>query len=139
VARFSLKRILDAINPFHRETRSAPPPVTPPTTDYRPPEHETQYRRWQREWKEAQIPRKYGNFRKHREMFLDFEFGINIDDEETQNDDWPLYLKYLVKGESEFKRNDPRNPFWQFTGTAPEDFDWSDWRSVMGYARAGDR
>jgi hypothetical protein len=117
----------------HREQPPAPPPSVPTGIDY--PRGDI----WREAWIDADIPRKYGSYRSHRNLFLNYEYGLNIDDPNMQFEDWEMYLKYIVKGESEFRRNDFRNEFWQFTGTAPEDFDWDDWRSAMGYSRTGER
>ena len=121
-----LSRIRDI---FRREKTPAGPPPSVPGVDY------TRGDPWREMWDDARIPRKYGRYRTHKNLFINWEVGLLIDDEETQLEDWPLYLKYIVKGESEFKRNDFHNPFWQHTGTDPGDFDWDDWRSAMGYSR----
>lgn len=107
-----------------------PPPSVPPTIDY------IDVDRWRAEWNEYKFPRRYGSFKKHKNLIIDWDEGYNIDDPDEQFEDWKMYLKYMLAGESEYRRNDPRNEFWQYTGMDPGDFDWDAWRSIMGYSRA---
>lgn len=83
-------------------------------------------------WDDYNVPRDSGNFHDHFEFFMDVEVGMEINDLLEQIEDWQFYLQYLVLGESQFKRNDPRNPYWAHMGIDPGDFDWAGWRIAMG-------
>lgn len=87
---------------------------------------------FRRIWREQDVDRKY-SYRRMLNAFLDFENGLNIVDEDDMLPDIEPYIKYMVKGESRYLRNDPRNPFWRHMGVDPGDFDWDSWRTAMGY------
>lgn len=73
-----------------------------------------------------------------KEMFLDFEEGLNLNDQEEQLEDWDVFIRYMVISDSPYRRNDVRNPFWRHMGVDPGDFDWDAWRVAMGYPSRGD-
>jgi hypothetical protein len=107
-----------------------------------PPEEEpdvsrTLEQRMRAVWRSELTRKERGKraFYKNRDFFIDFETGYGIEDEEEIFRDWEAYVKYMVKGEGRYLRNNPRNPFWNIVGVDPMegDFDWDDWRTAMGY------
>lgn len=65
--------------------------------------------------------------------------GINEDfvTEDERHEVWDAYLEYMVSGQH--RRNDPSNPFWRISGIDPDNFDWDDFRTAMGYKARGRR
>lgn len=88
---------------------------------------------YRREWRD-----QHGgdNYQKHLDVF-----HANIDPIEDDEDErlmlWESYIKYMVKGEGRFRRNDSQNIFWRDSGIDPQNFKWDRWREAMGYI--GDR
>jgi hypothetical protein len=58
------------------------------------------------------------------------DFNIPVSDRE---DFWKDYIKYMVKGQGRYRRNDIRNRFWQNWNIHPDSFNWWEWREAMGY------
>lgn len=119
----TFERIGEQVEP-PREREPPPPPGPGPGGGER--------NEFRQIWDDFEIPRDHGNFHDHFEFFMDVEIGMEINDLGEQIEDWQLYLRYLVLGESEYKRNDVRNPYWAHMGIDPGDFDWQAWRAAMG-------
>jgi hypothetical protein len=79
---------------------------------------------------EEHLSRPGRSYREHREVFFSLP-GVVDEDHGEQLELWRSYLQNMVKGN--YRRNDPRNPFWSDIGIHPSDFDWEGFRSAMGY------
>lgn len=55
------------------------------------------------------------------------------DDPQEQLELWRSYVRNIVAGEGQFRRNDNQNMFWRDSGIDPQSWRWQDWREAMGY------
>jgi hypothetical protein len=61
--------------------------------------------------------------------------GYGDMDEDEKQELLEDYVRYMIRGEGPYQRNDVRNPFWSASGIHPSNFDWDAWRDDMGYSR----
>jgi hypothetical protein len=52
---------------------------------------------------------------------------------------WRDYVKWMVKPNQPYRRNDPAGPFWRKYGIDPDSWDWYAWRESMGYEHGNRR
>lgn len=82
-------------------------------------------------WMEQTISRPGRSYANHRELIAALP-GFQDLDEDEQLEIWEDYIRYMINGESNYRRNDPRNPFWSTAGIHPRNFDWDEWRATFG-------
>jgi len=133
------------------EPRPQPPTRRPPPKRGGPPrERERPSRRererrlrdpWYDGWRDGMGRRgrlKSGHkpsFLDNKDFVQDLARDHDISGEDLQ-DFWRDYIKYMVRGEGRYRRQDIRNPFWQRWNIHPDTFAWSEWRKAMGYGHA---
>lgn len=124
-------RIRDAIRnvvaPPTGRHRPQPPPEPP-----RPPTPTGPSRNEYREiWRDYATPRGAS----YQSNLAAFHAAIDPIEEDPQErlDLWRSYVRNIVAGEGQFRRNDTANLFWRDTGMDPRDFNWQRWRAAMGF------
>jgi hypothetical protein len=123
-----VNRVSDIINPKPPEEPEEEP-TEEPTEEHERSRHE-RHEDMAEQWRESMRQRPGRSFRRHRSLF---ESLPDIDEEDDDSFDhlWGMYLEYMVKGRHQ--RNSPSNPWWSAIGLDPRNFDWSDFRTAMGY------
>jgi len=116
-------RIVESVRPAP-PPREEPPPQEPP----KPPPRRNPYRD---KWRELKTSRR-GNFDKNYRVFSRLVDPVVEDDDEKQ-EYWESYIRNIVNGEGNKRRNSTQNMFWRDTGIDPSDFNWAVWREAMGY------
>ena len=131
MARFNpFKRVTDAIK---RIVAPSPPRREPPRREPPRREEPTRHDRIGAEreiWRET-VHRK-ANYRKNLEAFHAAVDPIEPDPQE-QLILWRSYIRNIVNGEGQFRRNDTANLFWRDSGVDPGNFNWAAWREAMGF------
>jgi hypothetical protein len=84
---------------------------------------------WEGPWRQ-EMPGKRINrreFEGHKTTFQSIP-GMEEESDADLKRLWRSYIRNMVYGQSGYKFQDPRNPFWDDIGMHPENFDWSEWR-----------
>jgi len=89
-------------------------------------------------WMEEMLsrPNARNNYPAHFELFGETPGIADMPDDERQ-ELWRTYLENMAKhGHGRYRRDDPRNPWWQASGINPRTgrFDWQAWREAMRYS-----
>jgi hypothetical protein len=134
MARFNpFKRVVNAIR---RVIAPSPPPERAPEPPReRPREHPELYtgpteRTFRRVWRQ-ETTRK-ADYNKNLEVFHSMVDPIESDPDE-QLELWHSYIRNMVNGEGQFRRNSSQNMWWRDSGLDPDNFSWARWREAMGF------
>lgn len=120
-------RISDAIR------RTVAPPSRPPEPTTRIPEPSPRERKsdYREIWRETRTKRG-ANLDKNLAAFHAAIDRIESDPGERLYL-WRSYVRNIVNGEGQYRRNDSANLFWRDSGIDPRDFNWQKWREAMGF------
>lgn len=119
----AIKNIIAPSPPPRREAPPPEPPREPPRRDRISAEREI--------WREY---RGGKNLNKHLALFHSLIDPIE-DDPNERLEIWESYVRNMVKGEGQFRRNSSQNMFWRDSGLDPDPdvFNWARWREAMGF------
>lgn len=74
----------------------------------------------------------------HRDFLEQYEGPMDLDESEKRQF-WADYNLYMVSKRTDYKRNDPENPFWSRWNLDPDEWNWHGWREAMGYPHGNRR
>lgn len=83
-------------------------------------------------WMEHRLSRPGRAYASNFEFFNSLPLMRN-ESEDVRQRLWRSYMDNIVSGH--YRRDSPSNPFWRESGIHYTDFDWEDWRDVMGYGK----
>jgi hypothetical protein len=122
-------RVERAIERIIAPPRPAPPPAPPqPPGRGGPPIRRDPYREI---WRDHKRGRK-GSFERNYRVFSKLVDPV-VEDDDEKRELWESFIRNIVNGEGDRRRNSTSNMFWRDSGIDPRDFDWALWRQAMGY------